>query len=406
MASGLLFDDTISFAPVGSGLPPGFSSFPTGSGISASIRAGSDGGCFEVHNWLEFLTGQFLSCALSAHGHLQDVVNIWFGWKSEGFSLKGPILEMWSFPSIFLNPSGNPFKSVIFQIEGDGTLSAVVAGSPNIIFWNSGSLGGTVGPFVMQPQVWYFFEVGIKFKYGDGGLFQPEVSIIVDGEVLTSSAQGTSNFYSSASFAGATGPPEDAPGDSGILFFTFSNPNGSGRIGLADVAVDDSFNSIPAYTFALWNFIIDNHGTDYGPAAPIISITTPGGNSTAEFTATLDVPMPGLNGPVLSLHPITLGKDYTLIDVPILITATPAGTPNGSGFAAHGVPMPVSNRKESQAVTEYAYNQLNPFIRIPQTPLELGFKDPAVGIRIAQAVIELPPASVQPSLGGWIVKEI
>lgn len=407
MASGLLFDDTISFAPVGSGLPLGFSGFPIGTGVSATIRSGTDGGCFAVHNWLEFQTGQFLSGSLSAHGHLQDVVNVWFGWKSEGFSLKGPILEFWSFPSIFLDPSGIPFQSVIFQIEGDGTLSAVVAGSPNTIFFNSGSLGGTTGPFVMQPQVWYFFQIGVKFKYGPGGVFKPEVSIIVDGELLTASATGPSNFYSSVSFSGATGPPFNAPGDPGVLFFTFSNPNGSGKIGLADVAADDSFNTTPSYTLALWNFIIDNHGTNYGPAPPTINITTPAGNSTAEFSATLDVPMPGLNGPVLSIQPRTLGVGYNLPDIPILITATPFGTTNGSGFAAHGIPMPVSNRRVSQGVTEYAYRQQNPFIHVPQTPLELGYKDPAVGIRISQAVIELPPAAIQPSSGsGWIVKEI
>lgn len=383
----MLFNDPIAFAPVGGGLPSGFSFLGSGGG---TIRAFSNHGAFSPHNWLTF-SGSDLAAGLDT-GPLVDTITVWFAFKNQGFSMRGPIFRTWGY-----NTVGQRIITSELRAEPDSTLSIYVAGSPNVFIANTG--GGAV-PFFISSNVWFYFKLTITIDFDVLGFLRVNYNNIwIDGTSVLS-GRGVSNFYTDQSFIGAVAVPP-TPGDPGMNFIDFCQSNGSGEIGLGEVYATEGIASTASLPGNLWDLIIDDPGIDYGPLPPVINILrATGGSGNATLACTIDVgPGSGMTGKVLSIVPISakfLGDGYVHADEPILLTATPFGTPNGSGFAGHATLVPDAFRRfnqlaveKSTAPTDVAFNRFNQVViekaRHPTT------NDFPAFIRFAQIVIELPP---------------
>lgn len=375
--------------PVGSGTPPSWNFPGGGSGrVQNTLRA------FEDHNWFSF-TGQELTSPAFVHN--DSAITVWFAYRNQGFAPNGPIFQCWS-PAA---GGGNPIRVFNAKMENDGTLSLYVGGSPDIFFANTGS---GARPFSFQCNTWFYFQFNVKVDYvvvGSQNFLRATVDVILDNVLIISGAQGTSNFYVDTNFPGL---------DPSMAFVSWSQPNGSGPTGLAEPYVSTYLGigtiGLPGN---LWDIIIDAPGSGYGPLAPNIVVTTAHGvNTEAELGAIIDydpMTMTG-TGSVIRLFAQSsqyLGDGFDETDLPIVLTAVPFGTPNGSGFLGHATLVPSSFRRVNQAVVEPASAPINAFVRTPQIVIENSKHPLHTLIRASQLVIELPFTPV--AQGGWVVKE-
>jgi len=363
----LYFYDSIVGTAPGPGFPPGFS------GNSATVEPYSNDGAFSPHNWLQFVGN--LNAALTT-----GVSNFtaWFAWQNTGFSQSGTI-----FQSVGTLINGQQTATAILKVENDNTLSCYVAGSPNVLVFNSGSLVNPY-PFIMQQNVWYFFQVGIKLfttHIGSVNFLSAEFSIYVDGFQLCSGTQGISNFYLDTSF--------QSNSFAGSLV-TWSQPNGSGPCGVGETYVGGYSTSL-VYPGNLWSLIIDNPGSGYLGGN---TLSPSSGDATLGFTI-------GASGQITSIFPISpnyLGDSNT----GTITLSISSGT--GSGFSGHATLAPNPNRRISQTLVESSHKPTTANIRAPQLVIEHAYAPSNAHIRIPQMVIELP-LNRSAQAGGWIVKE-
>ena len=382
----LYYADPISFGAVGSNA--GFSP-PFG---SATVESYANGGAFSPHNWLSW-SGQFLLTSWTLP--LVNGATWWFAWKFQGPICSGPIFETIGY---LADPVGQPTATFKLHLEGDNTLSLYVAGSPDTLFFNTGGNAG----FVAQSNVWYYFQVEITTGFASGPPYflTNLVNIYIDGGLICSGVTGTSNFLvgpsplyvSSGGLLGSPGSFDN--GSCAMNAAWFFQPNGSGNAGLTEVYVGGGTGGVLAYPGNLWTLVIDNPGSDYGPLPPVINVSS--GDAEVGATLTLTPPVTG-TGPVTGLYFDYQGDSYAAGGPNILLTATPFGTPNGSGFSGHATTTPLPHKRVSQMVVENANLPINSNIRISQMVVENAGRPTTSNLRISQMVIELPAAAIPPT---------
>lgn len=216
------FSDPINGAALGPGTPAGFS-FPAG-GSSTVVANGP----FPPDQWLEF-SGQELDATLTT-ATLQKGITAWFAFQFLGYTAVGPIFQTWAYPVA----GTQNIQTTILKVENDNTLSVYIGSSPNGFLWNSGT--GTT-PFYLQTGVWYFIQLDIQLGYSagtSGFLSINNYDVAVDGNFLIQGIAGNSNFFTDQSFVNAS--PMN-PGNQGMNFVSFSQPNGSGLVGISEVYV-------------------------------------------------------------------------------------------------------------------------------------------------------------------------